>query len=163
MSLERGGPNHECLRQARPRGRADGQTAGRQPRGGDRRRGGSPRWAAPPRRPVPRFTGRKEARALNRTDEGVSGIRGRLATLTTEARPGVVTPQADPPHPGGPGGQGSARAEAGPARGAAPGTSPSERGPQGHREPATPAPRAPRPRSPRARRTSPGGGPGAAR
>lgn len=137
VSLERGGPHHECLRHARPRARADGQTAGTTKR---RRRGGSPRWAAPPRRPVPRFTGKEEARALNRTDEGVSGIRGRLATLTTEARPGVVTPQAGPPHPGGPGGQGSARAEAGPARGAAPGTSPSERGPQGHREPATPRP-----------------------
>lgn len=103
VSLERGGRHHECLRHARPRARADGQTAGTTKR---RRRGGSPRWAAPPRRPVPRFTGKEEARALNRTDEGVSGIRERLATLTTEARPGVVTPQAGPPHPGGPGGAG---------------------------------------------------------
>ena len=39
----------------------------------------------------PAFYRRKEARALNRTDEGVSGIRGRLATLTTEARPGVMS------------------------------------------------------------------------
>ena len=66
-------------------------------------------------------------------------------------------------HPGRPDGQGSARAGAGPARGAAPGTSLSEQGPQGYCGQAIPDARAPRLRSPRARRTNPGGGPGAAR